>query len=240
MEWQWADNRTFSRFPEKQSVFSIPCLKVEPPLFVHQTKYSTYLQCPLINHQEAPLKGFIRTPRSNRGDRFIVSGNVCEHFGSSTLFMDTTLEPAATLLLIVHQCISYYNYTTGYCIIVNVNILRRDALRFLFERTLASVSCHKVMLGNYCGKPSRTSRDAEIELVSLQDVEKVGVENYPENVSSDNRHREKLTWRASPLEMPIRLVLGSVVVWCGVCAQEYRRFWTAHMACALETPRGNV
>lgn len=96
------------------------------------------------------------------------------------------------------------------------------------------------MLGNYCGKPSRTSRDAEIELVSLQDVEKVGVENYPENVSSDNRHREKLTWRASPLEMPIRLVLGSVVVWCGVCAQEYRRFWTAHMACALETPRGNV
>lgn len=68
------------------------------------------------------------------------------------------------------------------------------------------------MLGNYCCKPPRTSRDDEIQLVSLQDVEKVGAENYPENVSSDNHHREKLTWSASPLEMPIRLVLRSVVV----------------------------
>lgn len=167
----------------------------------------------------------------------ILSGDVvCEHFGSSALFLDITLEPKASLLLFVHQCISYFQLQTGCCIIVNVNVPRRDALRFLFERTLASVPCHKVMLGSYCCKPPKTSLDAEIQLLSLRCVEEVGAENYPENVCSGHLRREKLTWRASPLEMPIRLVLGSVVVWC-LCTRIQKILDHLHGLRARNSPR---
>lgn len=58
MDWPLADSRTFSRFLEKLAVFSNPCLKVKPPLFVHQTKYSTYYTAPLHQPSGSSVERF--------------------------------------------------------------------------------------------------------------------------------------------------------------------------------------
>lgn len=102
---------------------------------------------------------------------------MCEHFGSSTLLLDTALEPTAS----VHQCISHFQLQTGFCVIVNVNTPRREALPFLFSRTLVSAVVPQRNAGKLLLQATEDIArlcPLKVEPVSLWCVQRVGAENY--------------------------------------------------------------